>query len=190
MRLSDYSAAAAKRVLDELKAEAAAFVRSCDASAEIEYEARAYMRYVGQGWEIPVDFGPGDAADPSHERCLRLFEAAYKVLFGRTVDGVDIEVTSWAVKAGTPLPPADTVAPLGTGGEAPVEKTQPLFDPGLGRQVDARVAARAAIAPGQRLAGPAMITENETTVVIPTGFTAAMRADGTIEVSRQTEAQS
>jgi N-methylhydantoinase A len=190
MRLSDYSAAAAKRVLEELKAEAAAFVRSCDAEAEIAFEARAYMRYVGQGWEIPVDFGPEDAADPSRECCLMLFEAAYKVLFGRTVDGVDIEVTSWAVKAGTPLPPADPVAPLGAGGEAPVEKTQPLFDPGLGRQVDARVAARAAIAPGQRLAGPAMITENETTVVIPTGFTAAMRADGTIEVSRQTEAQS
>ncbi|HSF95073.1 MAG TPA: hydantoinase/oxoprolinase family protein [Thermohalobaculum sp.] len=184
MRLSDYSAAAAVQVLEELKAEAAAFVRGCDPEAEITYEARAYMRYVGQGWEIPVDFTAGDAADPSHERCLSLFEAAYAALFGRTVDGVDIEVTSWAVKAGTPLPPAEPVAPLGAGDEATLDKTQPLFDPGQGRQVTARVAARAAIAPGQRLPGPAMITENETTVVVPTGYTAAMRADGTIEVTR------
>ena len=38
-------------------------------------------------------------------------------------------------------------------------------------------------------ASPAMITERETTVVVPTGFTAAMRADGTIEVTRDTAAQ-
>jgi N-methylhydantoinase A len=183
MRLSDYSATAAKRVLEELQAEAAAFVRGCDPAAGIGYEARAYMRYVGQGWEIPVDFGAEDAADPSRDRCLGLFEAAYKALFGRVVDGVDIEVTSWAVKAGTPLPPADPVAPPGDGGEVEATRTQPVFDPAEGKVVTARVAARDTIAPGQRLTGPAMITERETTVVVPTGFTAAMRADGTIEVS-------
>ena len=104
MRLSDFSPAAARRVLAELRDEAAAFVRSCDAQARIGYEVRAYMRYVGQGWEIPVDLGPSDAAEPVAERCLALFEDAYKTLFGRAVDGVDIEVTSWAVKAATPLP--------------------------------------------------------------------------------------
>jgi N-methylhydantoinase A len=130
-----------------------------------------------------VDFGAEDAADPSRDRCLGLFEAAYKALFGRVVDGVDIEVTSWAVKAGTPLPPADPVAPPGDGGEVEATRTQPVFDPAEGKVVTARVAARDTIAPGQRLTGPAMITERETTVVVPTGFTAAMRADGTIEVS-------
>jgi len=184
MRLSDYSAAAAKRVLAELREEAAAFVRSCDAEAAIEYEARAYMRYVGQGWEIPVDFGPEDAADPSGERCLRLFEAAYRTLFGRIVDGVDIEVTSWAVKAGTPLPRAEPVVPAGTVTDAEHEAIRPLFDPALGREVDASIVARDRMAASQRIAGPAMITERETTVVIPSGFTATMRADGTIEVMR------
>jgi hypothetical protein len=33
-----------------------------------------------------------------------------------------------------------------------------------------------------------MVTERETTVVVPTGFTAAMRGDGTIEVTHQMEA--
>ncbi|MCH8810065.1 MAG: hydantoinase/oxoprolinase family protein, partial [Proteobacteria bacterium] len=51
MRLTDFSPAAARRVLEELSAEAAEFVRSCDAGVGIGYEVRAYMRYVGQGWE-------------------------------------------------------------------------------------------------------------------------------------------
>jgi len=188
MRLSDYSASAARRVLGELRDEAAAFVRSCDRAAEIVHEARAYMRYVGQGWEIPVDFDLEDAADPAHDRVLAMFETAYRALFGRVVDGVDIEVTSWAVKAGTPLPPAEPVA------AAPDEATlrpglvRPVFDPGAGATVDAAVVERDRFAPGQRLAGPALITEAETTVVVPSGFTAAMCADGTVEIARNTAA--
>ncbi len=184
MRLTDFSPAAARRVLEELRAEAAEFVRSCDAGAGIGYEVRAYMRYVGQGWEIPIDFGPEDADEPTAARCLALFEDAYKALFGRVVDGVDIEVTSWAVKAGTPLPPVAEIGAAEAGAEVSVAGTRPLFDPGLGAVVAAGVVARDGLVAGNWLAGPAMITERETTVVVPAGFTATVRADGTIEVVR------
>ena len=184
MRLTDFSPATARRVLEELRAEAAEFVRSCDAAAGIGYEVRAYMRYVGQGWEIPIDFGPEDADEPTAACCLRLFEDAYKALFGRVVDGVDIEVTSWAVKAGTPLPPVAEIGAAKAGAEVSVAGTRSLFDPGLGAVVAAAVVARDGLVSGDWLAGPAMITERETTVVVPAGFTATVRADGTIEVVR------
>ena len=185
MRLGDFNPAAARRVLAELRAEAAAFVRSCDAQAGIGYEVRAYMRYVGQGWEIPVDLGPEDATDPTAARCLALFEAAYAALFGRVVDGVEIEVTSWAVKAATPLPPVEAIDAVEAVAEASVGESRPLFDPGLGEVIAAGVVARDALAPGDWLAGPAMVTERETTVVVPAGFTATMLADGSIEVVRE-----
>ena len=184
MRLSDFSPAAARRVLEELSAEATEFVRSCDAAAGIGTEVRAYMRYVGQGWEIPVDLGPEDAADPTAARFLALFEDAYKALFGRVVDGVEIEVTSWAVKAATPLPPVEEIGAAEAVAEVSVAGTRPLFDPGLAEVIEAGVVARDGLAPGDWLAGPAMVTERETTVVIPVGFTATMRADGSIEVVR------
>ena len=189
MRLSDYSAAAARAVLEELRAEAGAFVRGCDPQAEIDYEARAYMRYVGQGWEISVDFSTTDAADPTRERCLHLFETAYRSLFGRVVDGVDIEVTSWAVKAATPLPEIELVAPTTCDVKIAGEAKRDLFDPASETVVAAISVERDAVAPGQWLAGPAMITERETTIVVPTGFSAAMRADGTIGVTRATTRQ-
>jgi N-methylhydantoinase A len=185
MRLSDFSPAAARRVLEELSAEATEFVRSCDAAAGIGTEVRAYMRYVGQGWEIPVDLGPSAAADPTAARCLALFEDAYKALFGRVVDGVEIEVTSWAVKAATPLPPVEEIGAAEAVAEVSAGETRPLFDPGLAEVIEAGVVARDGLAPGDRLAGPAMVTERETTVVIPAGFTATMLADGSIEVMRE-----
>jgi len=189
MRLSDHSASAAKQVLTELADEATTFVRGCAPAAQIAHEARAYMRYVGQGWEIPVDFGPEDAAEPTRKRCLALFEAAYSALFGRIVDGVDVEVTSWAVKAATPLPQVDRVAAYVDAGAMPESAAREVFDPGLGEVVAAATAAREAVVPGQRITGPAMITERETTVVVPAGFNAAMRADGTIEVTRDRRMQ-
>jgi len=185
MRLSDFSPAAARGVLAELRDEAAAFVRSCDPQADIGFEVRAYMRYVGQGWEIPVDFGLEDAAAPTAARCLALFEAAYAALFGRVVDGVDIEVTSWAVKAATPLPASAAIGAAVPEAEIRAGATRALFDPGLGEVVDAGVVERDRLVAGNRLVGPAMVTERETTVVVPVGFTATVRADGTIEVVRE-----
>ncbi len=189
MRLSDYSTSAAKQVLAELADEATAFVRGCDPAAQIAHEARAYMRYVGQGWEIPVDFSPEDAADPAGERCLALFETAYSAFFGRIVDGVDVEVTSWAVKATSPLPQIAKVAAYVASGAMPEGAAREVFDPAVGELVAAATAEREAVDPGQQITGPAMITESETTVVVPKGFSAAMRADGTIEVTRVTQLQ-
>jgi N-methylhydantoinase A len=189
MRLSDFSQAVAQKVLTELRDEAAAFVRSCDTEVEIGYEVRAYMRYVGQGWEIPVDLSAEDAADPTGARCLALFEDAYKTLFGRAVDGVDIEVTSWAVNATTPLPVTAAIGAAGTLNQANVSDTRPMFDPASGAVVNAGMAARDRLAPGDWLSGPALVTESETTVVVPEGFTATVRADGTLEVIRDTGAK-
>ena len=105
-------------------------------------------------------------------------------LFGRVVDGVDIEVTSWTVKASTPLPPVGEVGALGATTEARIAGTRELFDPAQAALVEAGVVARDTLVPGDQLTGPAVITERETTVVIPAGFTAITRADGTIEATR------
>ena len=65
MRLSGFDAAAANALIDDLRASAEAFVRS-GADGPLTSEATAFMRYVGQGWEIPVRlegraFGADDA---------------------------------------------------------------------------------------------------------------------------------
>src|SRR5690606_13446190 len=53
MGLSNFDAGAVNIILDELKATAEGFVRAGTDGATIR-EITAFMRYAGQGWEIPV----------------------------------------------------------------------------------------------------------------------------------------
>src|SRR5690606_11229123 len=53
MRLSKFDAGAVNTMLDDLKATAEGFVRAGTDGAIVR-EITAFMRYAGQGWEIPV----------------------------------------------------------------------------------------------------------------------------------------
>ncbi len=183
-RLTEFSAVEVKTVLGELKLEAGEFVRSCDPSAPVSYEFRAYMRYVGQGWEIPVDLTQKEADDPSAEVYQTRFEQAYENLFGRIVDGLDIEITSWAVKGSTEVPEPEKVDPVACSGAAAANGTRQLFDPVSGNYTEARTVERASVTAGQTACGPALITERETSIIVPAGFEASMQADGCLLVTR------
>ena len=59
MRLSEFDPATVKTLFAEMEAEATEFVRQCDGNAKILSSHKVYMRYSGQGWEIPVARGGG-----------------------------------------------------------------------------------------------------------------------------------
>ncbi|WP_224824136.1 hydantoinase/oxoprolinase family protein [Cognatishimia sp. MH4019] len=182
MKLSGFDADAIKGLLSDLTAEATAFVRSCDAQAEILTETKVYMRYTGQGWEIPITLTPAQATAPDAETFLALFEADYAALFGRVVDGMDVEITVWAVNATTPQAQVAPVALAQDAGAAQASGTRVLFDPAMGAAADAQVVDRAAMAVGQTVQGPAVITEDETTIVLPQSRYAMAQPDGTIDI--------
>ena len=54
---------AIKQLFADMQDEATKFVRSCDNTAQIDLEYKIYMRYAGQGWEIPIPLEASDAAD-------------------------------------------------------------------------------------------------------------------------------
>ena len=60
-----------------------------------------------------------------------------------------------------------------------------MFDPALGRSVDSSVVLRDGLAPGNTIDGPAAITEDETTIVLPSSRQAVRQADGCIDVVQQ-----
>ena len=183
MKLSDFAPDQVKTLLADLEAEATGFVRTCAPDAPINAEYKLYMRYTGQGWEIPISLGPVDVANPSAARFQALFEADYTALFGRTVAGMDIEITVWAVNATTEAaaPAALPDTPRET--KATPDSQRHLFDPALGTTQDASVVLRYTLSPGQTITGPALITEDETTIVIPASRRATARPDGTIDIT-------
>ncbi|MEL6477647.1 MAG: hydantoinase/oxoprolinase family protein [Pseudomonadota bacterium] len=182
MRLDQYSEEAASHVLQALSVEARGFVARCAPGVEIVESRRAFMRYVGQGWEIPVDLDDALSAADLTER----FEGAYTTLFGRVVEGLVIEIASWSVRADATLPaapPPQSALEDGAAQGTPIG-TRTLFDPGIGGMVEASVFDRPFI--GQTpLAGPAVVVERETATIVPTGHSIRAARDGTLVLDRE-----
>ncbi len=185
MKLSDFAPDTVQALLRELETEATGFVRTCDADAPIKAEYKVYMRYTGQGWEIPIALTAAQAAKPDAATFQALFEADYTTLFGRTVAGMDIEITVWAVNATTEAAKADALGETPKGQPAVVESTRALFDPVQGTVAAASVVLRGTLSLGDTVAGPALITEDETTIVVPNSRTAIARPDGTIDITEK-----
>jgi N-methylhydantoinase A len=183
MRLDAFDEVSAAGLLAELAEEASTFVRACDPKATIGTEAKAFMRYKGQGWEIPVALDAPTAARPTAEALGARFAEDYAALFGRTVEGLPVEVTVWAVNAATPLAEvaATLEAPAGRAAEA---SPRAIFDPVAGIMAEAGALPRAALTDGVTAKGPLAITEDETTVIVPRGFTVTGRADGCLDIRR------
>jgi len=184
MRLDRYDEAAAREIFAALREEARGFVLNCDAGATVLADHKLYMRYVGQGWEIPVAMTADEAAHPTAETLKALFEAEYATLFGRTVAGLTIEITVWAVNATTPQAEVTPTAAAPRHAPAKEDGRRRLFSPSQNAEVEAPVVAREALPDGARVIGPAIVTEAETTIIVPAGYAATGRADGCIDVEK------
>jgi N-methylhydantoinase A len=182
MKLSDFDPERIKELLSNLQAEATAFVRTCDDVSPILSEFKVYMRYTGQGWEIPIEITEAQAMTPDAATFETRFIEDYTKLFGRPVDGMDIEITVWSVNATTP--PENVQRIKETKGTALVEthRRRALFDPAAGKYLDAGLVDRSDLSTGAHVQGPAAIVEEETTIIVPASRDAICQPDGCIDL--------
>jgi N-methylhydantoinase A len=183
MKLSDFDGELIKSLLTDLKTEAVGFVRNCDPDAEILSDYKVYMRYTGQGWEIPISLTQEQATNPNAKTFQDLFEKDYANLFGRPVHGIDVEITVWAVNATTRPEPVARVHEERMGDAAPKQGARAIFDPAISKQVDAAIVLREEMKSGMTVEGPAAITEDETTIIVPSSRKAIRQPDGCIDLS-------
>ena len=147
-------------------------------AAEPLIERQVYMRYAGQGWEIPVEID-SDSFDAQGRELLAVeFTKAYESLFGRAIEGLAIEAVSWSVKAWVPRAAAVRVERAAASGPAPTAGRRRMFDTAAMTPADGSVVERSSIEVGGRVDGPAAIVEPQTTTVLSSGHTAVMQPDG------------
>ena len=182
MQLSSFDPVRVKQLFADMENEASAFVRSCDQDANIKTEYKVYMRYAGQGWEIPVPLTVQHITKPDTADYKACFEREYEQLFARTVAGMEIEITVWSVNAYTEPPEARPVQQQTHQRTLETKNTRPLFDPALSTFVNATVAQRDAVKDTTQVIGPAMLMEDETTIIVPSSRDAVACGDGTIVV--------
>ena len=178
LRLGQFDPDKVNAVLAELAEEATRFVRAAEPTAAITTDCTIYVRYVGQGWEIPVPFDIRRYAEADAAGVMARFEDAYRQFFGRAITGLDAEIVSWSLRASAPVGKPVTVARAAATQDAPTPSTRPLFDTGEGGMVQAGVIERTALTGGMRVRGPAIIVERETTTIVSSTFDAIMQPDG------------
>ncbi|MGO4396235.1 hydantoinase/oxoprolinase family protein [Variovorax sp. M-6] len=172
-RLGILDIEATNAVLVSLAQDASAVVRGADPDAALTRRCYADARYVGQGHELVIEL-PDRALQSGDAQALhQLFEQAYRRHFGRTIDGNDVEFLNWTVVI-TAERRADAAAqhapPSPQTFQAVAKGQRVLFDSGLGREVPAQLYERADLLPGATFDGPALISEAQTTTVVPAGF--------------------
>jgi N-methylhydantoinase A len=182
MTLAGFEPDKIKVLLGDLQAEATGFVRNCDAISPILSEFKVYMRYSGQGWEIPITLTQEQAMNPDVATFEARFVEEYVKLFGRAVEGMDIEITVWSVNATTSPEIVARVAESTGPNAAKIENDRQLFDPALSGFVTAAVVLRDHMDVGTMAQGPAVITEDETTIIVPSSRIAVRQPDGCIDL--------
>ena len=190
-RLSRFDAAETNALVDNLKASAERFVRA-GTSRKITREITAFMRYEGQGWEIPVPMPDEPFGADAVPMIQELFRVSYQNFFGRAIDGLqglETEIVTWSVKATDDRPAVERH--VLTAGKSVVRPAvfRPVFDPAAGTQRSYAILERDALANGERVSGPAVIVERETSTVVTTPFDAVIQSDGSILMIRKAAAQ-
>jgi N-methylhydantoinase A len=152
------------------------------AAERTSFRHGADMRYVGQSYEIEVGVDPewiraGDAAP-----LLAAFHRGHERAFGHADLRAPVEMVNFRVqlRGERPRVPLAEIAP-GTGARAMGERRIWLD----GRATTARVYERASLGRGDRLVGPSIIEQHDTTVLIPGGAVADVDRFGNLLVAQE-----
>ena len=185
MRLSSFEPENANRLLADMRAEAEAIVRRGAGAVPLAERRAAFMRYRGQGHEIAVELPVRAFNSADRAAITALFEDAYRRLYSRPIPGVDIEILSWVVTVSAPTQgELASVMPV-RASEAQTHARRPLFDPQAGEFQNVPFYWRGDLTAGAKIAGPAVIAEDDTSTVVSPLFEAQVDKFGYIALTRR-----
>ena len=170
----NYDLCAMEGIYRDLEGEAVHWLDSEDVPADRRELARsADLRYAHQGFEVSVELTGGAVEQSSLDAMLEGFHREHQLLFGFSLDQ-PVEIVSLRVTARGNLESA-RMAPLSrdlkTPAEALLGQRQVYFEDTRGF-VPCDIYDRAALAPDSTIAGPAILENVDSTVVIDPGWEA------------------
>ena len=140
------------------------------AEADSCVQLKIDMRYVGQGYEVEVALPSTDA----HEALAAMpgaFAGAYAAVFGTSFADWPVEVVAWKVEVTGPLPGEGTTYRLHTPAHvgSALRGRRRAYFPEAGGSIECPVYARHALRANDRIDGPALVEEAESTCVLVPG---------------------
>jgi len=161
--------ATVNRILADLAEEGRELLRQTGLTDDrIAIERTADLRYIGQGYEVAVPLSDDELSAASRPAIEQAFVRVYEQLYGRSLPDGRLEALNWriaAVERAERRQPLDLTAVIGAGGP-PFKRYRPAIWDDSGRPVETAVYDRYALRPGDRFAGPAIVEERESTVIV------------------------
>jgi N-methylhydantoinase A len=183
-RFSTFDVTAVNDLLDDMRQEAEAAVAKGSFGAPVVETRTAYMRYVGQGHEIPVPL-PNHVLGADDIALIRNgYDTAYARFFDRPVPGSDVEIMSYAVVVTTVTDEVTVRERDKKVTHATPVRTQLVRDTTTGTVSPWAIYDRVSLAPWAAIAGPAIVAEDETSTLIGPGWTATVNGLGYLELVR------
>lgn len=159
------------------------------APERMRFQRQLDMRYVGQSYELTIEvpkfpLGPVDLAAVNEA-----FFAAHRQAYGYAVTEEPTEIVNIRTTAigDVRRPARRTLARGNTDGSAALKVRREVFFGEAGGMVTCPVYDRYKLLAGNRLAGPAIVEERDSTIVIHPGYGAEVDASANIIVERQAE---
>jgi N-methylhydantoinase A len=177
-------------LLGELREEGRRVLAAAGVAPEaIRFRYGLDARYLGQGNEITIWVGEtsGDDWPATDAQVVEMFESDYRRIYGLTIPDVGVEAVTWRLSAFAPAATVEPTTVVSTEVGAPVRHRPVRFDRGAAA-VDTPVYRRGDLGVGQRIDGPAIVEERETTAVIRPSWTASVLPDGSLLAERSSTA--
>lgn len=170
----DFDFAGVRRTLEGLRERLLSFESELPEGLEGHVQRRYFVeaRYAYQVWDLSIPLeGEGIEDDRSLQRLVERFHDAHERIFAVSEPGQTVQMSQWKGRV-----VIDTAKPAlaslraHPGGDQAAEQRAAFF-PELG-ELEIPVHLGGRLTPGESVAGPALVIEPETTIVVYPGWTA------------------
>jgi len=186
VRLSDFQPGVVNKLLADMCDYTHSVVESGAPQRSRTEVRQAQMRYVGQGYNIPVELPLRDLQQSDLSVIVDAFNAAYINLYKKLHDGVDIEIVGVSVSVSAYLnAPQPMEGAGGKHGSRDMDHGADVFDSKAGQYQRVSVYARDTLAVGMSFSGPALIRDQGTTVTVPDGHNIVVAVDRSLVIEKQ-----
>jgi N-methylhydantoinase A/oxoprolinase/acetone carboxylase beta subunit len=176
-RMSQLNATELEERFAELEAQARTQLEEDGIPADRQIVQRvADCRYLGQGYELRVDIPSGPIDEAWMAKVTADFHDAHEKEYSRRFEDSDIEIPNIRVR-GIGLMPELKIPELEAGGTSPNdalrhERSAWFHVDGELRELPTKFYAREALKAGNKVEGPAVVNQYDSTTIIPPGLTA------------------
>ena len=183
--LESFDAARVNALLKNMTHDARAVVEPALGQAKATVQIIADCRYIGQGHEIRVSVPVKTLNGKDGVTLKAAFERQYEQVYGLRIPNQEAEAITWSVTVSSPAIKPKRVAKAKPKPAPPPRSKRTIYDPALGKQVQAPVFWRFDMQPGATIKGPAIIAEDETSTIVGANFKASINSLGYIVLERR-----